>query len=330
MYYKQSKEISKYIQSARSILLNVHPNADLDAVGSTTATASVLRTMGKEVMMVSPHVIEKKFLFLHGASKIKKIDFATFDFSGFDLFITLDVSSFDRVTGSKTINLPHGLPRVVIDHHLNNSITGEIKLVEETAAATSEILYGLFSDWKINITPDIATSLYAGIAGDTVFFRYMSNSLKTMSVATELIRLGSDREKVVSEFYQKYSLDFIKMLGKFLQLMKLGKNKSGRKFVWAAVPYSEYVEYGKPKGVKDAAADFYFQSVDSAEFGIALLEAERGEVSVSFRSRGKCDVSILARALGGGGHRNAAGTTLFCNYMEAVKKVLDTASDVKI
>jgi phosphoesterase RecJ-like protein len=42
---------------------------------------------------------------------------------------------------------------------------------------------------------------------------------------------------------------------------------------------------------------------------------------VSFRSKGRVDVSAVALAFGGGGHRNAAGCTMQGTFAEVKRKV---------
>jgi phosphoesterase RecJ-like protein len=60
-----------------------------------------------------------------------------------------------------------------------------------------------------------------------------------------------------------------------------------------------------------------------AEAGAALLLKEHapGEFKGSLRSRGVADVGAVATALGGGGHRNAAGFTFHGTPEEAVAAV---------
>ena len=115
-------------------------------------------------------------------------------------------------------------------------------------------------------------------------------------------------------------------MGKFLD--KLQFDKMG-KFVWSAVSHEEYSALGKPVGGQSTIADMFFNSVSGADFGIALLEIEKGEVNISFRSKWDTDVSVLARTLGGGGHKNAAGATLFGDFNNIIKKVLNKAKVTK-
>jgi len=57
--------------------------------------------------------------------------------------------------------------------------------------------------------------------------------------------------------------------------------------------------------------------VQEAEVVMLLKEAEDGAMRVSMRSRPSVDVSAIASALDGGGHRQAAGCTIPGPYSRA-------------
>ncbi len=309
-------------------MINVHKNPDLDTVGSATATYEILIQIGKEITIVCPNKIGGEFRFLKHSEKIKTIDFSKFDFSQFDLFLVLDSSSYDRVTGSKEIPLTKNLETIVIDHHKTNNFHFPLQIVDEQASATAEILYKLMNDSGLKMNETIATALFAGIAGDTVFFKYPKDSTAIFAMADDLLQKGADEKKLVSAFFDSNEFAFTKLLGIFLSEMKMEKTKTGA-FVWAAIPYETYARFGHPQGVREAAADSFFRSIKDTDFGVAMVETKKGELSVSFRSKfgvypdeGR-DVSVFAEQLGGGGHKNAAGCTVYGEFNEAVKKVLE-------
>ena len=55
----------------------------------------------------------------------------------------------------------------------------------------------------------------------------------------------------------------------------------------------------------------------------ALLEERDGETKVSLRSQEWIDVAQIARALGGGGHKSAAGVTIKAAPEEAVRILIE-------
>lgn len=318
MNYSQSQQILRKIKSSKNILINVHKSPDLDTVGAATAMYEVLvDQFGKKVAIVCPDKIGSNFMFLKNADKInQQVDFSKFKWSEYDLFLILDTGSVDRVTGKKEISLPN-IPRIVVDHHKTNKIKGDIQLLDEDASATCEVLYRVFEDWKVNITSNIATSLFSGIAGDTVFFKYGEDNKKIFNICSKLISFGADKKKIVTNMFDSLDFNFAKLVGIFISEMKIEKNR----FVWAALPYLVYESHGKPRGAREEAADTFFRSIKDIEFGVAMLEQRPGELSVSFRSKEK-DISVIAEKLGGGGHKNAAGATLHGKFEDCVKKVI--------
>lgn len=337
MNYKQSSQILNLIKQSENILINIHKNPDLDSFSSALSMAKFVKSLGKRVTVVTSQPVGWLPAFYQPAGKITVIDYSRFDpsteftpsvaeelrtsFSKYDLFIIVDSSSYDRVTGKKDIFLPK-MPKIVIDHHQSNQFNEKINLIDTSVAATAEIIYRLFNDWKYPIDKQIATMLLAGIAGDTVFFKYLHQPKITLAVVLDLLKKGADQQKIVAEAYDSLDFFFVKMIGKFLERMVIAKTKSGKQFVWAAISYAEFIAFGKLRGSREAAADMFFRSIKDVDFGVAMLEAEKGKLEISFRSK-ITDVSILARSFGGGGHINAAGATVNGEFKKTVKKVIN-------
>lgn len=315
MYYQQSLQILETIKRSKNILINVHRNPDLDSIGSATALYQVLIKMGKKVTLVCPHEIPENFKFLKGADKIKTIDFSSFDFTSYDLFLITDSGSYDIVTGSKEIKLPD-IKKIIIDHHRTNMFNNvETKLYDEIAA-TCEIIYQMFVDWKIKINSYMATSLFSGIAGDTVFFKYGENTKLTFKIAAELLDLGADKSKLVDQAFDSFDFDLVQMIGEFLRNLKKGKG-----FIYSIMENKTYEKFGKLRGARETVANLFARSIKGFDFGIMAVEYEKDKFAVSFRSKSDTDVSIIAKKLGGGGHKNAAGATLHGNIDQVIKKI---------
>ena len=323
MNYKNSSLILKTVKKAKNILVNIHPHADLDSISSALVFKKVIEQIDskKNVLVVSPEAIKEDFSFLGEEVKnIKVIDFSSFDFSSFDLFLILDASSDDRVTGSKKIFLPRSIIKIVVDHHLNNQIVADIKLINEEACATCEILFKLFSDWQIKIDRYLATLILAGMAGDTVFFRYFSDVKNQWKLVARLLRLRADFF-LIRKNYFSYSLPFLQFLGEFLRRLKIEK-KDGKKFAWAAMSFEEYQQFGLPATGQSFVADLFLAAIKEVDFGFLILEKEKNKLSLSFRSKPEINVAAIAQKLVGGGHRNAAGATVEGEFKKMVEEIL--------
>jgi phosphoesterase RecJ-like protein len=226
------------------------------------------------------------------------------------------------VVGRDSIDLPK-LTTIVIDHHKTNKGFGKIDLVDEKTTSTAEILYLMFKDLDIEITPDIATALLTGIIGDTGVFQFKGVGAETLGIAKNLMELGANKDEIVFNVYNSYEFNLLKLLGEIL--LRMEKDKED-KFVWSAIPFDVYNKYSRPESTKEVAATMFSRIVKETDFGMIMIEIKERTLAISLRSRTDFDVSKIAVALGGGGHENAAGATIEGKeYDEAVERVLQTA-----
>jgi bifunctional oligoribonuclease and PAP phosphatase NrnA len=321
MNYKFSNEILIKIKKADKILINCHRGPDPDSVGSALALYAVLTKMGKEVNVICSDAIPVDCKFLPFSEKVVKENFYQFKFSDYDLFVLLDSGSWEMASGKKEIPLPK-IPMITIDHHATNDGYGNNNYVDNKKSSTAEMLYLIFEDWKIKIDKDIAQLLLTGIIADTGVFEYPGVTPQTLEIAQKLMEKGADKDLAVLNIFRSVPFDQMKFWGEILRRMEIDEEYN---FVWAAIPYTLYEEFGKPLGAKDSAASYFAPIVASTDFGMVMVETEEKLLSVSFRSRTGYDVSKLAQKFGGGGHITAAGARIKdLNFDEAVIKVLET------
>jgi len=315
--YPSSKSILDEIKQADNVLINVHRNPDLDSIGSATALYQALtRIFKKNVTLVCPHEIPENFKFLEGSDKVEVIDYSSFNFSPYDLFLIADSGSYDVVTGDKKIFLPN-IKKIIIDHHKTNSWKDYVlKILDTESSSTAEIVYQILLDWGIAIDTGIATSIFAGIAGDTVFFKYEKNAKKTFRIATELLDLGADKEIIVEHSFDSFDFGLIQLIGEFLTNIQKGNG-----YVYSILDNETFVKFGKQRGAREIVANLFARSIKGFDFGIMAIEYEKDKFAVSFRSKKDTDVSEIAKRFGGGGHKNAAGATINGNIDQVIKKI---------
>ena len=319
MNYKESKVVLGEIKKAKKILLNCHRSPDPDAVGSATAMYQVLTKMGKNVKVVTPSGLPEGSKFIPYSEKVDAVNFSKFDFNKFDFCIFLDSSSWDMVTDKKNLAYPK-VSYAVIDHHDTNSEWGTINIVDKKRTSTAEIIYLVFKDWGIKIDKNIASSLMAGVIGDTGAFRFPGVGVETMKIGIELMKLGVDKDNVVFNIYQTIPFNLIKFYSEALSRVEIDKKN---KFVWTSVPYEVYSKLSKPESARESTSSLFAQIVEDTEFGFVMVEQEKGKLLISFRSRTGFDTSKIAQKLGGGGHVYASGAKVEgLPFEKAVARVL--------
>ncbi|MEK9169777.1 MAG: bifunctional oligoribonuclease/PAP phosphatase NrnA [Patescibacteria group bacterium] len=319
MYYPLSKPILLEIKKVKNILINIHRNPDLDSIGSATALYQALIKMKKKVTLICPHEIPENFKFLKGADLVEIIDFKTWadtEVRPYEtLFLILDSGSYDIVTGDKKIALPD-IKKIIIDHHQTNNWKDYVsKILDIESSSTAEVVYQILLDWGVVIDPDIATSIFAGIAGDTVFFKYEKNATKTFQIAAELLSLGADKNKIIEQSFDSFDFDLIQLIGEFLTKMQKGNG-----YIYSVLDNKTFIKFGKQRGARETVANLFARSIKGFDFGIMAVEFEKDKFALSFRSK-STDVSILAQKFGGGGHKNAAGATIYGNIDQVIKKI---------
>lgn len=320
MNYKESVKILEKIKKAKKILVNCHRGPDSDSVGSALALSKVLKNLGKEVAIVCPSDIPSDLKFLSGADSIKRVNFSTFDFSKYDLFMVIDSSTYSMVTGLKDNDKPT-IETIMIDHHYSNDKFGNINLIDAKSTSTGELLYKIFEDWKIEIDKDTAECLLTGIIGDTGSFQYQNVGEGTLRIAASLMDLGADKDKIIYNIYRNIDFKEVKMWGKFIESMKIEDG-----FVWSAISLTTYKDFGEYPYAKEDVANLFFPIVKGTDFGMVMVETSDQVLSVSFRSRSGFDVSKIAQEVGGGGHKAAAGARIEgLPFSQAVDKVVTAA-----
>lgn len=323
MNYKESSQILDEIKKAKRILVNCHRGPDSDSVGSATALSKVLQGMGKEVSVVCPSDIPEDLLFLDGAKNVVKIDYSSYKFSQYDLFLAIDSSNFSMVSGSKTMMIPEDIDFIVIDHHFSNEGFGKINLIDSDMTSTGELLYHIFEDWGVKLDADVSQALLTGIIGDTGCFQYQNVEDRTLEVAAKLIKNGANKDEIIYNIYRNVSFNEVKTWGKIIENMQIDKE---HRFVWSVLPITDYQNILGIDSAKEDAANLFFPIVRDTDFGIIMEERDDATLSVSFRSRSDFDVSEVAKEVGGGGHKAAAGARIEgLPYDEAVEKVLAAA-----
>lgn len=322
MNYKESKKILAEIKKAEKILVNCHKSPDPDSVGSAISLYAVLKTLGKEVEIICPSNLPNSLQFLPFSEQVIRVDFEKFNFSDYDLFVVLDSGGWNMVVGDASIPQPN-IPIISIDHHKTKEKFGTINLIDSEISSTAEILFLLFKDWKVEINKNTAIALLTGIIGDTGVFRFPGVTSQTLEVAKDLMEKGADKDEAIFNVYGSLSFNLVKFWGEVLNRMEFDEEYE---FVWSAVPFEVYKEYSHPEGAKETAATMFARIVEDTDFGIVMVERKEKILSISFRSRTDFDVSEIAVALGGGGHKAAAAAEIKgLEFDKAVKKALRVA-----
>jgi phosphoesterase RecJ-like protein len=284
------------IRAADRILLAAHVDPDGDALGAMLGLYWGLRGMGKECLACCADPVPQVFSFLPGSGEI-----ARRGRGDEGLIIALDAGQLERLGSAYDETLFQGVPVLNIDHHTTNTLFGQVNLVDASSPSTVELVMKLLVELDIPLDARIATCLLTGIVHDTQCFRTANTIPSTLRAAAELMEAGASLRKVVDKALTTRSAASLHLWGGILDGLRVSDG-----VVWAW----ETLEMHRRSGAaEDEGRGLINLLAGAQEAEVAVLFRERGEgiVDISMRSQGGLDVSQVALAFGGGGHRRAAG-----------------------
>jgi phosphoesterase RecJ-like protein len=282
--------------------LVTHQSPDGDALGSLVAMQGILRALGKDTLM-----------FIRPDEFPLPYEYAFFQFDGLisDIpedvdtrtIVFLDCGNFDRNAveiGDAAI--------VNIDHHHDNTRFGTVNHVVPEASSTAEIVWDLMQGLDVALTLPIAEALYVGLVTDTGRFMYENTGPRSHVMAADLIEAGVDVHDIYRRLYEGVPEPKLALLTRALAGVE--RYDDGR-LTLARLTREDFATTGAKESFTEGIID-HLRSVEGTK--VAALAREltgdgcEGCSKVSLRATdGDVDVSVIARAQGGGGHRQAAG-----------------------
>ena len=183
-------------RNAKHVLLLCHHNADPDAICSAFAFSQLLKRLYPELKI--------EIAAAQGPSRLSKFLLKSLpvtlteqpNIEAADVIVLLDTNTVqqldewgDRVKASKA-------SIIVIDHHASHPETerlASLTVADETASSTCEIIYRLFEEAEVELTPTEAKALFLGIAFDTRHFILAGSA--TLKVLANLVEVGVKAEE---------------------------------------------------------------------------------------------------------------------------------------
>jgi bifunctional oligoribonuclease and PAP phosphatase NrnA len=304
----------KILGAATEICLACHVRPDGDALGSMLAVAQALRARGaagrEPTRVVAsfgdlPFEIPRILRFLPGTDLL--VPPGAFPERP-QVMVTFDAASADRL-GLLQASASAADELIVLDHHASNTRFGSVNLIDQAAAATAVLAFDLIGRLGVDVSRDIALGLYAGLVTDTGSFRYSNTSARVHELAAQLLRTGIEPGAVAHELWDRSPFGFLALLGAALGRARLEPAAAaGHGLVWTTVTRDDRAAHGLPFEVAESVIDVV-RRTDEADVAVVLKEDDEGRWQASARSKGAVDVGRACVALGGGGHRLAAGFT---------------------
>jgi bifunctional oligoribonuclease and PAP phosphatase NrnA len=318
------QRLARELIAGRRVALSTHMNADGDGCGSETALARLLAQRGLRSRIVNPTAWPSLFDFLLGDDVVDDTGKGAAALSGIDLLVVVDISDVKRLGGLTDAVRRLMVPKVVIDHHVgSDDPAGDIVLTDTSACATGELVYDLACELDLEVTPEIARSLYAAILTDTGAFRYSNTTPRSHAIAGELLSRGVDPEEMYQRVYASAPAGRVRLLAEVLASLGVDERCG---VSWLTMGAGSLERHGVRSEDLDGIVE-HARSIAGTRMAIFFRDLGYGKVKISFRSTGDVDVNQFARHFGGGGHVKASGALVAGTLDEVRDRIV---SDAKI
>ena len=312
------EQVTKLLEDARTIAVCAHTSPDGDALGSELAMAEILRArwQDKEVvtLLADNADVPRIYRFLPGADQLVRPE--QYDEAP-DLFVAVDLSTLHRL-GAAQEAFGRATHTACVDHHPCDSPLGDACVVRPSAAAAGVIVAEFAMYLGVDLTRSMAQNLMCALMTDTGRFQYQNTDAEALETASMLVSCGADPSEVSLNVYQSFRLQFLHL--KSLVMGRITTFEKG-KIAYSYATRNDLERTGADLDECDGLIDVV-RSVEGSEVALFLKMVPGGKVRGNLRAKGEHDVSEVARAMGGGGHRAAAGFTYEGDIDEALAAVL--------
>jgi bifunctional oligoribonuclease and PAP phosphatase NrnA len=311
------RSVLNTMTQAESVLISSHVSPDGDSIGSMLALYHLLRALDcRRVDCVSPDPVPGIYAWLPGAEAILDCPSAR---PPYQVAVILDALRRERI-GAASDLIGVDTTVIVIDHHHDDRVDGDLCFVDKSYGAVGEIVVRLFELAHIPITREVAECAYVAIATDTGSFRYSLTTPNSHRVAAQLLETGICVPQIASRVFESMSYAKCRLLARILDSIELYENQ--RVAVGHISPKDLDAAGAHPEDL-DGLINFA-RNVEGVEVAVLFRELDGNTTKVSLRSRPGFDCASVTQQFGGGGHPGAAGATLALPFPQARDLILKT------
>ncbi len=299
-----AREVADLLKTLDRVAVTTHVGADGDAIGASAALVHLMRHLGAEAVFCHAEAVPIYLAWLLPGEALRELP------ADHDLLV-VDTSRADRAG----VPVPAAGARLNLDHHEDNPLYAEYNLLDACAAASAEIVAGLYTELGVPIDKPAAEALYVGIRTDTGGFTFRNISPRAHELVADLLRAGVVPAEVSERINRRGSIEQLRIVG-----VSLANAVRYGEVLISTVENADYERTGATELDSKDSID-QLRTVAGIDVVAHLREVPEGTKG-SLRSE-TVDVGEIARRFGGGGHRLAAGYTTPRRPQEAREELLE-------
>lgn len=311
------------IDESQNIVICCHKSPDGDALGSSLAWSEYLQQIGKTPTIIVPDAFPDFLQWLSGTEKILRYDKHTEQAQEIlehaDLIFCLDFNAYNRVDEMSSSLQDSPAKLVMIDHHLNPTLSTALTISHPQKSSTCELIFRII--WQMGgfeqMSSKCASDIYCGMMTDTGGFTYNSNDPTIFFIISQLLTKSIDKDKIYRNVFNNYSTWAVRLRG-YILCHKLNVFNDYHASYFS-LSRRDMKEFHFIKGDAEGLVNEPLR-IKGMRLSVSLREDDRRDnlIWVSLRSVDNFPCNEMATLFfNGGGHLNASGGHLNCSLKEA-------------
>lgn len=311
------KRFREVIEQAENIILTSHIRPDCDALGSCIGMAGILESLGKKVRIVCGQSVPPNLTFIDPDDRVLCIgeDITADQLADADLHMILDTSAWKQLGPMADMIRESQIKTIIFDHHQGEDDIDAELFKNTTAEAVGRMCVDAAEQLGVELTPEIATPLYAALATDTGWFRFASVTDVTYETAAKLVRAGAVPPEIYGVLYERESAGRMRLKGTVLA--RIQTELDGR-LAHTYILCDDYEKTGAHPSDTEDLINLALE-IEGTKFAIIIVAQRSGGYKLSFRSRCETAANEVAQHFDGGGHKAAAGAFIDSDDFESVQ-----------
>ncbi len=302
------KQAAELLQGKDSIVILTHRRPDGDTSGCAAALCRGLRSVGKTAWILENPQLIQKYRPYHQGLTIPQVPQGAY-------LVSVDVASQDMLCmGAQELAVD-----LLLDHHGSNPGFAAQGVIQPEAAACGEIVLDLLAAMDVQLDKAMAEAAYVALSTDTGCFRYSNTTAGTLKAAAACLEAGAEVYPINKTLFETVRLSRLKLnayMAQHLELLNEGR------IALCPIPLEVERETGVMEDDMEDVSNFA-RNIEGVELAVTFRTVENGDTKLSIRSSPMYDAAALAVAMGGGGHKAAAGATVHGDYAAARQWTLE-------